>query len=152
MPMKNIFIFSLSVLLFASSGWSQSLEYQKQKAEKIEKGSVFTKIINRELPATIVYEDDDIIAFVPLRLQAPVHLLIVPKKEIPTVNDVTDEDLLVLGKMFLVAKKLAEENGISETGYRLTVNVNEDAGQSVFHLHMHLLGGDKLGPMVTLEK
>jgi len=152
MPMKNIFIFSLSVLLFASSGWSQSLEYQKQKAEKIEKGSVFTKIINREMPATIVYEDDDIIAFVPLRLQAPVHLLIVPKKEIPTVNDVTDEDLLVLGKMFLVAKKLAEENGISETGYRLTVNVNEDAGQSVFHLHMHLLGGDKLGPMVTLEK
>jgi len=152
MPMKNIFMFSFSVLLFISSGWSQSLEYQKQKAEKIEKGSVFTKIINRELPATIVYEDDDIIAFVPLRLQAPVHLLIVPKKEIPTVNDVTDEDLLVLGKLFLVAKKLAEENGISETGYRLTVNVNEDAGQSVFHLHMHLLGGGKLGPMLTQVK
>lgn len=150
--MKNLLIFSLSVLLFASLGWSQSLEYQKQKAENIEKGSVFTKIINRELPATIVYEDDDVIAFVPLRLQAPVHLLIVPKKEIPTVNDVTDEDLLVLGKLFLVAKKLAEENGISETGYRLTVNVNEDAGQSVFHLHMHLLGGQQLGPMVTLEE
>jgi len=150
--MKNIFTFSLSILLFASSGWSQSPEYQKQKAEKIEKGSVFTKIINRELPATIVYEDDDIIAFVPLRLQAPVHLLIVPKKEIPTVNDVTDEDLLVLGKLFLVAKKLAKENGIAETGYRLTINVNEDAGQSVFNLHMHLLGGEKLGPMLTLEK
>jgi len=152
MPMKNIFILSLSVLLFASSGWCQSPEYQKQKAEKIEKGSVFTKIINRELPAKIVYEDDDIIAFVPLRLQAPVHLLIVPKKEIPTVNDVTDEDLLVLGKLFLVAKKLAKENGIAETGYRLTINVNEDAGQSVFNLHMHLLGGEKLGPMLTLEK
>ena len=150
--MKNIFVFILPVLLFISPGWGQSLEYQKQKAEKIEKGSVFTKIINRELPATIVYEDDDVIAFVPLRLQAPVHLLIVPKKEIPTVNDVTDEDLLVLGKLFLVAKKLAKENGISETGYRLTVNVNEDAGQSVFHLHMHLLGGGKLGPMVTLEE
>lgn len=149
--MKNIFIFSLSVLLFTSPGWSQSLEYQKQKAEKIEKGSVFTKIIIRELPATIVYEDDDVIAFFPLRLQAPVHLLIVPKKEIHTVNDVTDEDLLVLGKMFLVAKKLAKENGISETGYRLSINVNEDAGQSVFHLHMHLLGGGKLGPMLTLE-
>ena len=93
------------------------------------------------MPAKIVYEDDDVIAFVPLRLQAPVHLLIVPKKEIPTVNDATDEDLIVFGKMFLVAKKLAKENGISETGYRLTVNVNEDAGQSVFHLHMHLLGG-----------
>ena len=147
--MKNIFVFILPVLLFISPGWGQSLEYQKQKAEKIEKGSVFTKIINRELPATIVYEDDNIIAFVPLRLQAPVHLLIVPKKEIPTVNDATDEDLIVLGKMFLVAKKLAKENGISETGYRLTVNVNEDAGQSVFHLHMHLLGGAKLGPMLT---
>lgn len=151
MPVKNIFIFSLSVLLFTSSVWSQSLEYQKQKSEKIENGSVFTKIINRELPATIVYEDDDVIAFVPLKLQASVHLLIVPKKEIPTVNDITDEDLLVLGKLFLVAKKLAKENGISETGYRLVVNVNEDAGQSVFHLHMHLLGGGKLGPMLTLE-
>ena len=150
--MKNILIFSLSALLFTSSVWCQSPEYQKQKAGKIEKCSVFTRIINRELPATIVYEDDDIIAFVPLRLQAPVHLLIVPKKEIPTVNDVTDEDLLVLGKLFLVAKKFAKEYGISETGYRLTVNVNEDAGQSVFHLHMHLLGGGKLGPMLTLEK
>lgn len=147
--MKKIIIFSLSVLLFASNVWSQSEEYQKQKVEKIENGSVFTKIINRELPATIVYEDDDVIAFVPLRLQAPVHFLIVPKKEIHTINDVTDEDALVLGKLFLVAKILAKENGIAETGYRLSININEDAGQSVFHLHMHLLGGKELGPMVT---
>ena len=104
------------------------------------------------MPATIVYEDDDVIAFVPLRLQAPVHLLIVPKKEIHTINDATDEDALVLGKLFLVAKKLAKEKGIAETGYRLSMNINEDAGQSVFHLHMHLLGGKKLGPMVTQEK
>lgn len=150
--MKKTIIFSLSMLLFTSTGWSQSAAYQKQKVEKIEKGSVFTKIINRELPATIVYEDEDIIAFVPLRLQAPVHLLIVPKKEIHTINDVTDEDALVLGKLFLVAKKLAKENGISETGYRLSININEDAGQSVFHLHMHLLGGRKLGPMLRQEK
>jgi len=149
MSMKKVIIFSLSFLLFALTGRSQSSEYQKKKAEKIEKGSVFTKIIKRELPATIVYEDDDIIAFVPLRLQAPVHILIVPKKEIHTINDVTDEDTLILGKLILVAKKLAKEKGISETGYRLTININEDAGQSVFHLHMHLLGGKKLGPMLT---
>ncbi|MFD2513145.1 histidine triad nucleotide-binding protein [Pontibacter locisalis] len=112
-------------------------------------GSIFSKIIKREAPATIVYEDDDVIAFVPNRLQAPVHLLIVPKKEIPTINDITEEDAMLLGKLFLVAKKLAKENGIAETGYRLAMNINEDAGQSVFHLHMHLLGGKKLGPMVT---
>lgn len=139
----------LIVLIVSATGWSQSQEYQLNKAEKIEKGSVFTKIINRELPATIVYEDKDIIAFVPLRLQAPVHLLIVPKKEIYTINEVTEEDTLLLGKLFLVAKKLAKEKGISESGYRLSMNINEDAGQSVFHLHMHLLGGEELGPMVT---
>jgi histidine triad (HIT) family protein len=150
--MKKIILFSLTVLLFNSIGWSQSGAYQKKKTEKIEKGSVFTKIINRELPATVVYEDDDVIAFVPLRLQAPVHLLIVPKKEIHTINDVTEEDTLVLGKLFLVAKKLAKEKGIAETGYRLSMNINEDAGQSVFHLHMHLLGGEKLGPMVTQKE
>ena len=142
------------MLLFFTTSicWSQNPEYEKKKAKKIENSSVFTKIINRELKATIVYEDEDIIAFVPLRLQAPVHLLIVPKKEIHTVNEVSEEDTLLLGKLFLVAKKLAKEQGISETGYRLSMNINEDAGQSVFHLHMHLLGGKTLGPMVTQEE
>jgi histidine triad (HIT) family protein len=143
------YIIALISLLIFSNGWSQSEEYQKQKAEKIEKGSVFTKIINRELPATIVYEDDEVIAFVPLRKQAPVHYLIVPKKEIYTINDITEEDTMLIGKLFIVAKKLAKENGISETGYRLSMNNNEDAGQSVFHLHLHLMGGKELGPMVT---
>ncbi|MEP5611675.1 MAG: HIT domain-containing protein [Cyclobacteriaceae bacterium] len=78
--------------------------------------------------------------------------MIVPKKEIPTINDVVDADALVLGKLFLVAKKLAKEKGIAETGYRLAMNINEDAGQSVFHLHMHLLGGEKLGPMMTQKE
>ena len=113
---------------------------------------MFTKIINRELPATIVYEDEEIIAFVPLREQAPVHLLIVPKKEIHTLNDATEDDALLLGKMLLVAQKLAKENGIAETGYRICINTNEDAGQSVFHIHMHLLGGRKLGPMVSQDE
>jgi len=150
--MKKIILFHLVFVLGLSTICAQSASYQRNKIEKIKQGSVFTKIINRELPATIVYEDDDIIAFVPLRTQAPVHLLIVPKKEIYTINDATEEDTLLLGKLILVAKKLAEENGISETGYRLSMNINEDAGQSVFHLHMHLLGGEKLGPMLTQKK
>jgi len=147
--MRKIFLFNIAFIIVLTSGWSQSETYQKNKTKEIEQGSVFTKIIKRELPATIVYEDEDVIAFVPLRLQARVHLLIVPKKEIYTINDATEEDTLLLGKLFLVAKKLAKENGIAETGYRLSMNINEDAGQSVFHLHMHLLGGEKLGPMVT---
>lgn len=136
-------------LLFCSFlGFSQSKEYQEIKNQKLAKGSVFTKIINKKLPATILYEDKDVIAFIPNRLQAKVHVLIVPIKEIPTINDITEKDAMVLGKLFLVAKKLAKEKGISETGYRLVMNINEDAGQSVFHLHMHLLGGENLGPMM----
>lgn len=149
--MKKTIIVVLALVL-TSTAWCQSREYKEKKAEKIAAGSPFTKIINRELPAKIVYEDEDVIAFVPLRLQAPVHLLIVPKKEIPTINDVTEEDTLILGKLFLVAKKLAKEKGISESGYRLAMNINEDAGQSVFHLHLHLLGGQKLGPMMTQKE
>lgn len=140
----------LMMLLCVTYGLThaQSEAYQKKKAEKLSKDSPFTRIINRQLPADIKYEDNDIIAFVPLRMQAPVHLLIVPKKRIPTINDVTDADIEILGKMYIVAKKLASENGISESGYRLSINNNEDSGQSVFHLHMHLLGGMKLGPML----
>lgn len=148
--MKKIFLFTFAFCLL--QGHAQSEAYQKQKAEKIEAGSVFTKIINRELPATIVHEDDDVIAFLPLRPQAPVHYLIVPKKEIYTVNDLEEEDALVMGKLFLVAKKLAKEYGISETGYRLAMNINEDAGQSVFHLHLHLLGGEMLAPMLPRKE
>ena len=150
--MKLLITFNLVLLILTSMAYSQDDNYNKTKAEKIEKGSVFTKIINRELPAEIVYEDNDIIAFVPIRTQAPIHLLIVPKKEIYTINDISEEDALLLGKLFIVAKKLAMENGISETGYRLSMNTNEDAGQSVFHLHMHLLGGKKLGPMVDQDE
>ncbi|NAS32208.1 HIT domain-containing protein [Flavobacteriaceae bacterium R38] len=146
--MKKVTLLCFSTLLTCVSIYSQSNDYQKNKEKKLKEGSVFTKIINRELPAEIVYEDADIISFIPNREQAPVHLLIVPKKPIPTINDIEEKDALLLGKMFLIAKKLAKEYGISESGYRLSMNINEDAGQSVFHLHMHLLGGKKLGPMV----
>jgi len=146
--MKKVYLICFLLNLISYPILAQSDAYQQNKADKIKEGSVFTKIINRELPATIVYEDADIISFVPLKKQATVHLLIVPKKEIYTINDLVDEDSILMGKMMMVAKKLAKENGISETGYRLSINVNEDAGQSVFHIHMHLLGGNKLGPMV----
>lgn len=140
-------LFILTLCFFAQ-GYGQTKNYSEQKTVSVENGSVFTKIVNRELPAIIVYEDEELISFIPLRPQATVHFLIVPKKEIYTLNDISKEDTQMLGKMFLVAKRLALEYGISETGYRVAINTNEDAGQSVFHLHMHLMGGEELGPMV----
>lgn len=111
--------------------------------------TIFSKIIAKEIPAEIVYEDDLVLAFKDISPQAPVHILIIPKKEIPTVNDVTEEDEVALGRLFIVAAKIAKENGIDESGYRLMVNINSDGGQEVFHLHMHLLGGRNLGPMLS---
>ena len=106
--------------------------------------SLFTKIINREIPADIVYEDDQIIAFNDINPQAPVHILIVPKKEIATLNDLETKDQEILGKMFLTAKKLAVKLNIDKTGYRTVFNCNEHGGQTVFHIHLHLLGGRQL--------
>ena len=110
--------------------------------------TIFSKIIAKEIPADIVYEDDDVLAFNDINPIAPVHILIIPKKEIATVNDVQDEDAAMLGKLFIAAKKIAAEQGVAASGYRLMVNCNKDGGQDVFHLHMHLLGGRKLGPML----
>tara|TARA_Y100000766_G_scaffold83154_1_gene70760 strand:+ start:1865 stop:2206 length:342 start_codon:yes stop_codon:yes gene_type:complete len=106
--------------------------------------SLFTKIINKEIPAEIIYEDNDILAFNDINPQAPVHVLIIPKKEIKTINDIKVEDKEILGKIFLVAKKIAKKLNIDETGYRTVFNCNEDGGQSVYHIHLHLLGGRKL--------
>lgn len=105
--------------------------------------TIFSKIINKEIPAEILFEDDNMIAINDIQPQAPVHILIIPKKNIPTLNeaDVTDE--LLLGKMILLAKKIAAEKGVEKEGYRLVFNVNEGAGQTVFHIHLHLLGGRK---------
>lgn len=138
----------LILLLPSVYVFSQSPEYQLKKEQKLAAKSPFEQIIDRDLPANIVFEDEEIIAFQPLSNQAPVHFLIVPKKRIPTINDIEDTDAELIGRLFLVAKKLAKEYGIAETGYRLAFNTNEDSGQSVFHLHLHLLGGHKLGPMV----
>lgn len=109
--------------------------------------TIFSKIIRKEIPADIVYEDDSVLAFNDIAPQAPVHILIIPKKPIPTVNDVVPEDEHTLGHMFAVAAKLAREHGVDESGYRLTVNCNSEGGQEVYHLHMHLLGGRRMQRM-----
>lgn len=106
--------------------------------------SLFTKIINREIPADIIYENDDIIAFNDINPQAPIHVLIVPKKEIKTLNHLEIEDQEIIGKMFITAKKLAKKLNIDKNGYRTVFNCNDHGGQTVFHIHLHLLGGRQL--------
>lgn len=130
---------------------AQSVEYEAKREKALAGKSVFEKLVDRELPATILYEDDTIMAFLPLRKQAPVHILIIPKKRIVSVNELEDADAKLIGKMFLVARDLAKKYNIDQSGYRLIVNTNEDAGQSVFHLHMHLIGGKPLGPITTQD-
>ena len=111
--------------------------------------TIFSKIIRREIPADIVYQDELVTAFRDIRPQAPTHILIVPNDLIPTVNDVSEEHEAMLGRLFTVAAKLARQEGIADDGYRLLVNCGSHGGQEVYHLHMHLLGGRKLGPMLT---
>ncbi len=111
--------------------------------------TIFSKIIRREIPANIVYQDDLVTAFYDINPQAPIHILIVPNKLIPTVNDVTSEDEQVLGHLFVVAAKIAQEQGVAGDGYRLLVNCGRNGGQEVYHLHMHLFGGRRLGPMLS---
>lgn len=107
--------------------------------------TIFSKIINREIPADIVYEDDEVLAFKDISAQAPVHLLVIPKQPIPTVNDIKPEQAELIGKMVLTAQKLAIQQGIAEDGYRLVMNCNKNGGQIVYHIHLHLLGGRALG-------
>jgi histidine triad (HIT) family protein len=106
--------------------------------------TLFKRIIDRELAADIVYEDDLALAFRDIKPEAPTHLLIIPKQEIASVAQSTDADAAVLGHLLVVARKLAEQLGLSN-GFRLVINSGPDAGQSVDHLHLHLLGGRRLG-------
>ena len=102
---------------------------------------IFCQIAKHAAPAKIVYEDDHVVAFQDIQPVAPVHVLIIPKKHIPTLNDLNEADQSVLGQLFLVAKSIAKQFGIHERGYRTVFNCNNDAGQTVYHLHLHLLGG-----------
>ncbi len=106
---------------------------------------LFCKIVAKEVPASIVYEDDDILGFEDIDPKAPVHLLVIPKKHIATLNDLDEDDVDLAGRIMLVAKELGKEKGLSDEGYRFVVNCNRGGGQAVFHLHAHILGGRKLG-------
>ncbi len=106
---------------------------------------IFCKIASHEIQSDIVYEDEEFLAFRDINPQAPTHILIIPKKHIPTINDLSIEDAQLIGKMVLLAKKIANDEGISERGYRLVFNCNREGGQMVFHIHLHLLGGRAMG-------
>ncbi|BDU50435.1 histidine triad nucleotide-binding protein [Haliovirga abyssi] len=104
---------------------------------------LFCKIVNKEIPAKIVYEDNNILAFEDINPKAPVHILVIPKKHIETLNDINNENSKIIGEIYAVIANLAKEKGISKTGYRVVANCNRDAGQEVFHIHFHLMGGRK---------
>lgn len=105
---------------------------------------IFCQIAAHQAPAKIHYEDDDVIAFDDISPQAPVHILIIPKRHFTTVNDLSDEDTLLSGKLVLTAQKIAKQLGLAEAGYRLTMNCNQQGGQSVYHIHLHLLAGRQM--------
>ena len=105
---------------------------------------LFLKIINREIPAEIVYETDEVLAFRDVNPQAPVHILIIPKELIPTINDLEEGHAELAGKLILTAAEIAGELGLAEEGYRLVMNCNQAGGQAVYHIHLHLLAGRQM--------
>ncbi len=106
---------------------------------------LFCKILAGEIPADIIYESDTEIAFRDINPQAPTHVLVIPRKHIATINDIDDEDRLLVGSLYAAAKEIAAGEGIADSGYRTVMNCNEGAGQSVFHIHLHVLGGRPMG-------
>lgn len=115
--------------------------------DDVAQDCIFCKIARKEIPADILFEDNDLIAFNDINPQAPTHLLVVPKTHIPTVNDLTEDQASLVGTLTLRAQALAVERGIDRTGYRLVMNCNAQGGQTVFHIHLHLLGGRQLRRM-----
>ncbi|MEE2023707.1 MULTISPECIES: purine nucleoside phosphoramidase [Alkalimonas] len=111
--------------------------------------TIFSKIVRGEVPADILYQDELVTAFRDIHPRAPSHILIIPNHLIPTVNDVEPQHEQALGRLFTVARKLAAEEGIAEDGYRLIMNCNQHGGQEVYHIHLHLVGGRPLGPMLS---
>ena len=105
---------------------------------------IFCRIIKGENPSTTVYQDDQVVAFLDINPAAPIHILIIPRKHIPSINEIEIGDEALIGHMFTSAKKLAFDNGIAESGYRLIINTGPDARQAVFHIHLHLLGGEQM--------
>ena len=110
----------------------------------MEEKSIFEMILNREIESEIIYEDKEIFAINDINPVAPIHVLVIPKKKIRTINDVSKDDVMLIGRMVLTAQKLAENLNIDESGYRLLWNTNKDAMQTIFHIHLHLIGGTQL--------
>lgn len=110
--------------------------------------TIFSKIIRKEIPADVVYEDDEILAFRDIHPVAPVHIVIIPKKEIVSLATASEEDQALLGKILLVIQKLAAQEGVAESGYRVVTNSGEDSTREVEHLHFHLIGGKRLGSKI----
>lgn len=106
--------------------------------------TIFGKIARGEMEADVVYENDHVVAFRDINPQAPTHVLIIPRKAIATINDLQEDDTALVGELFLAAKEVARQEGIAESGYRVVMNCGEGAGQSVFHLHLHVIGGREL--------
>jgi histidine triad (HIT) family protein len=107
---------------------------------------IFCKIVARQIPADIVHEDDDVVAFKDIHPQAPLHVLIIPKTHIATVNDIPEAESAVVGRMAMAARRIARDAGVADDGYRLVMNCLAGGGQTVFHIHMHLLGGKQMRP------
>ena len=124
-------------------------EARRRNDEGTPGDTIFGKIVRGEIPADIVFQDDTVTAFRDISPRAPVHILVVPNQVIPTIADATEADEPVLGHMMIVAARLAESEGIAEDGFRLIVNCRDYGGQEVYHLHVHLLGGRPLGPMLA---
>lgn len=109
---------------------------------------IFCKIVNKEIPTELIYEDEEIIAFNDINPQAPIHILVIPKKHISSLVDLNEEDENLIGKIFGVINKIAKKEGIDKNGFRVIMNCGEDAGQEVKHLHFHILAGKKLGTKI----
>lgn len=110
---------------------------------------IFCKIINKEIPSSIVYEDDEILAFKDIAPLAPVHIVVIPKKHIEKITHITEADEAIIGRIYTVINKIAEEQGIAEEGFRVIINCGENGGQEVKHIHFHLLGGTKLNGKIV---
>jgi histidine triad (HIT) family protein len=111
---------------------------------KMSRSCVFCKIVTEDAPANIVYRDDQVTAFRDIHPVAPTHILIVPNKHIPSLNELTEEDAALIGHMFIIGRQLAVQDGVDQSGYRMIVNTGSHGGQTVFHLHLHLIGGQRM--------
>lgn len=105
---------------------------------------IFCKIVEKKIPAKIIYEDENVIAFEDINPQAPVHTLVIPKKHIPTLLDIKEEDIYLIGHLIKVSNKIVNDKGIAERGFRIVTNCNPESGQTVYHIHFHVLGGRKM--------